>query len=54
MGGTVGATASPLGGLRIELSLPTAAPAPDERATPAVDAPAERATSAVDAPAFRR
>jgi two-component system sensor histidine kinase KdpD len=54
MGGTVGATASPLGGLRIELSLPTAAPAPDERATPAVDAPAERATSAVDAPAIRR
>ncbi len=33
MGGSVAATASALGGLRIELSLPAAAPAPDEGVT---------------------
>jgi hypothetical protein len=33
MGGSATASASPLGGLRIELSLPTAAPAPDEPTT---------------------
>jgi two-component system sensor histidine kinase KdpD len=43
MGGSVAAAPSPLGGLRIELSLPASAPAPDEEAVASRDAaPARR------------
>jgi two-component system sensor histidine kinase KdpD len=53
MGGTVAAAASPLGGLRVEVVLPTAAPAPDERPASPDERPTGSPTRAV-APARPR
>ena len=49
MGGTVAAASSPLGGLRVELSLPAAAPVPDE-----LTGPDDRSPRTGDAAAARQ
>jgi len=54
MGGTVAAAASALGGLRVEVSLPTAAPAPDDRPAPPDERPTRSPERAVAPSRHRR